>query len=42
LAVPVEQNAAAETVKLKDAARGRQEQAIKLVMERIVKTYGHS
>ncbi|MBS4022273.1 MAG: hypothetical protein KGZ79_07605 [Dethiobacter sp.] len=42
LAVPIAKQADGEITRLKEAARDKQEQAIKLVMERIVKTYGHS
>lgn len=42
LVAPIQQRAAQEIDKIVGAARGKQEAAISMVMERIVKTYGHS
>jgi V/A-type H+-transporting ATPase subunit G/H len=40
--IPVQQRAAADVEQLRAAARARQEEGIKMVMERIVKTDGRS
>ncbi|MEW5919468.1 MAG: hypothetical protein AB1796_00660 [Bacillota bacterium] len=40
--IPIQQRAAADVQQLQAGARARQEAAIKMVMERIVKTDGHS
>jgi V/A-type H+-transporting ATPase subunit G/H len=42
LVVPIQQRAEEEVRRVLDAARSKQEAAISMVMERIVKTYGHS
>lgn len=42
LVTPIQQRAAQESDSVVNAARGKQEAAITMVMERIVKTYGHS
>lgn len=42
LVAPIQQRAAQEIEAIVGAARGKQEAAITMVMERIVKTYGHS
>lgn len=42
LVAPIQQRAAQEIEGIVGAARGKQEAAITMVMERIVKTYGHS
>ncbi len=42
LVAPIQQRAAEEIEKIVAAARSKQEAAITMVMERIVKSYGHS
>lgn len=42
LVASIQQRAAEEIEKILAAARGKQEAAITMVMERIVKSYGHS